>query len=242
MARHFTRASVESLVFSLGAMTAFPWGTVAAVFRITIAFTAGTYGTLFSTDAAGDDALGVFLDGDNGARFSTYNGTGAAVVGATSGQGLAVADSWVCCAWTKTTGTQTPRLHRYRWSAGDWVHGAGSGTTPDPALTVTQIRIGTNHTNGDALDGDIVAVMFAPKLVLDDTAIERLPSGRWGQIVDLGAPGFLCEFPSGHDQPLIGAARDLSRSGARNSAMTGTSRTNVPDPPGFRFSRLTRRQ
>jgi hypothetical protein len=220
-------------------MTAFPWGTVAVVMRISTTLGGGSYMSIVETDAASDDALAFFVDGDNGARMSTYNGTGGAVNGA-AGQGLAIADGWVMTAWTKATGTVTPRFHRYRWSADDMSHAAAGATSPDPALTVTGIKLGANHTNADAFDGDIAAVMFLPKYVMGDGEIDRLPRGRWREFVDGAGPGFLVEYGR-NDSPVLGGARDISRGRARESAITGTSRATSVGPSGFAFSLPGRR-
>lgn len=238
MSRHFTRASSERIAYSLGAMTAFPFGTAACVIKVGINFTGGSFSSIFSTDAASDDALAFFIDGDNSARMSTYNGTGGAVNGA-AGQGIAVADGWVLCAWTKATGTVTPRFHRIRYSANDSSHAAAGATSPDPALTLTGIKVGANHTNADAFDGDMAALMLLPKIVMSDSEIDRLAGGRWDQYVD-GGVGWMMEFHP-KDAPVAGASRDGGRAGSRETAIVGTSR-GTTDPPGFRWSRFRTRK
>lgn len=240
MSRHITRAGADRLTFSLGAMTTFPFGTMAMVFRLLTNHGGGTYPTLVGTDASGDDAFSFFLDGDNGMRPSTYNGTGGAVCGA-AGMPIAVADGWVFTAMTKATGTVAPRFHRYRWSANDWVHAASGTTTPNPALTVSAIKVGQNHLNNEGGDLDLVAALIASNYVMTDSEIERLPWGLWDRWVDQVKPGFLWEAGD-RDQPIAGSGRDSSRSGARESALTATTRGAAMGPPGFRFSRLNRRR
>lgn len=222
-------------------MTAFPWGTAAAVFKIATAPAAGVYQSVFSLEASTDDNMALFSDGDNSGRFSLYNvqgGTGVATGAA--GQGIATTDGWMCCAMTKATGNTTPTFHRFAFAAGVHLHTAGAASTTDPTVAATGFEMGANHGNVDGFDGDIAAVMFIPKYVMSSSEIERLPEGDWAMYSDTGGPGFLVEFPP-RDQPVAGASRDSSRSGARETSLTGTSR-GTTNPPGFRFSRYARRR
>lgn len=227
------------MTFALGAMTAFGFGTMAAAFRLLTDHGISTFPTLVGTDASTDDAISLFLDGDNGMRPSSYFGPSGPVCGAT-GMPIAAADGWCIVAWTKATGTVAPRLHRYRWSANDWVHAASATTMADAAMTVTAIKVAQNHGNNEGGDLDIAAAMFAPNYVMSDSEIERLPRGMWDRWIDSVKPGFLAEFPP-RDQPTAGAARDNSRSRARESAILLTSR-GATSPPGFRYSRHARRR
>lgn len=237
MPRHFTRATSERIAYTLGSMTTFPWGTAAAYFRVDINFTGGSFASIFSTDAASDDALAFFLDGDNGARFATYNGTGGAVNGA-AGMPIVIADSWVLCAWTKGTGTVAPTFHTYYSLTGTWVHAAGA-TSPDPALTLTGIKVGANHTNADAFEGDMAALMLIPNYVMSNAEIERLPRGRWSMY----GPGWLREFPPKDSVALLDPrGGDSGKGRATESSLTLTTPGAVAGPPGFRYSRFARRR
>jgi hypothetical protein len=239
VSRHFVRSTFDRVVFSLGGMTAFGFGTIACVVRLTTSTSGAQYPSLVGTDASGDDAIGLFLDGDNSGRPSSYNGTGGAVCGA-AGQSVASTDNWCLVAWTKATGTVAPTLHTYKWDTNAWLHTASGTTTPDAALTVTGIKVGQNHLNNEGGDMDIAAAMMCPSYVMTNAEIERLPAGRWSRYVDAGGPGFLCEFAA-HDQPIAGAGRDSSRSQAKESSFLLTSR-GASLPPGFRYSRLARRR
>jgi hypothetical protein len=106
---------------------------------------------------------------------------------------------------------------------------------------MTGFKVGANHTNADAFDGDMAALMMIPNYVMSDQEVERLPNGRWNHCVDAGGPGFLVEFPS-KSQPLTRGAIDSGRGRAtENVAPVGTTRA-TSDPTGFRYSRYARRR
>jgi hypothetical protein len=240
--RLFNSATPDKIVYTIGSgFTGWPWGTIAAVIRPASDAGANVYPTICELNAASDDAISFFIDGDHAAQHSLYNGTGGGV--SNSGTSTVSANGWQIVGVSKATGSATPRFHRFPWTTGVWNHSNGSAALPDPALTVTDVRVGSDHFNGanTSFSGDIAAVMFAPKWAATDSEFERLASGNWDRYVDIGGPGFLAEFPNGRDQIQLGS-RSQSRDPIKATTLTGTARSARSDPPGFEFSRFTRRR
>jgi hypothetical protein len=89
----------------------------------------------------------------------------------------------------------------------------------------------------DFFDGDIAAIMIVDKRSLTDSEIERLPRGLWEQVAT-GPTDVLREF-SYNDRVGLGTNIDASK--RRDAVLTGTTRSPLRGPPGFRFSAINRR-
>lgn len=240
MARHFTKASSERLVYDIttGGIANFPFGTVAAWVKRASA-TNGIQAFLAFEDAGTNSPYSFFFTATN--TLSAYNQ--AAQVDSTTT--VTSTTEWTFIAWNKATGTATPRCHFYKPSTNAWTHENASGTQANTAGTPISIQIGGDN-NGDYFDGDIAAVAVFRQRVLTDSEIERLPRGQWDLWV--AEHDFLWEARSGRDVPVATTQSrhpDQSRSRTRQTASastSGTTRAATADPPGFRFSRLTRRR
>lgn len=234
MGRLFVRASTEFLTVAANPpFQQFPWGTLAAVIRVA---GVGITQSIINIDfpASADDTMQYGVNPSNAVSLWLFT-AGVSQSGGT----VAVADGWMVVAMTKASGNVTPRAHIFKWSAQSWAHtNAGGAMNNDASVAQTQIFLGNDHVN-ESWNGDIAAVMCLPSRVLTDSEIERLPAGQWDRWLMQG--DLLYEFKSGRDDPG-GVVRDQARSRSRQTARAGTSRTAVADPPGFRFSRLTRRR
>lgn len=241
MARHFDGAANDWMAWdpATGGFSTFTDGTVVAVIRRA---SNGAAGIMELDDGSGDSPFTFFLDAAGGLDTIGIYAQGSSDV--ESAATVKVADGWCLVAVTKASGTATPRFHIFKWSANTWTHQNGGGTNI-VTHAWSKIRIGRSQS-GDQFDGDLAALMIINGRVMTDSEIERLPAGAWDRWV--GAHDFLCEFKSGRDAPVATTQSrhpDQSRSRDRQTASvttTGTSRAAVADPPGFRYSRLTRRR
>lgn len=219
------------------------WGTIAAWIKRSA--DGATYrGLLLNINAANNDLGFGFLIGATNLVDLWSATSGVDILSTTT---VVAADGWCLIGVTKTTGG-TPRFHIYKQSANTWVHENGGGTQADNTDVNTSgiggLWVGdyVGDTSGGGFQGDIAAIMALNRIVLDDSAFERLARGSWDQWIQKQTD-FLVEFPSGRDHGVITdtiVTTDMARQ--RQTGGVGTSRSATADPPGFRFSRLTRRQ
>ena len=216
--RRFTSASSEKITLSVGNLGfAFGPGTIAAVVfptQVTVAahvFTAGsvtsaTYALRMS--AAGKVTL-------------VCNTTTPA---APAGLPAMTANAWFLIAATKATGTVAPRYHHYVYSTKTWTHIDSAATAANSGTPGTRAAFGTDNSGAAAFwQGDIAAAGVW-NVVLTDAQIEALvlfspaiPKGLWRLNQDSTGENVL----------------DLTGGGADQSAIVGTSITNVVQPVGM---------
>ena len=67
---------------------------------------------------------------------------------------LVAADGWCLIAASKTSGTTTPRFHKYVYSSNVWTHEDGAATLADPSAPANNAWLGA-LASSDFWDGDI---------------------------------------------------------------------------------------
>ncbi len=228
MARRFTSASSELESIAVGAASGETFGPatwLGVVRRATDAWM-----SMFEFTTSADAIQGALKLADTGPMQSTF-GTPR-----TSTATHLTADGWLLIGFTKTTGTTTPRAHKYQYSTGVWTQANMGGTTADMVATGAggKIWVGRWEGSTEYWNGDVAAMCYISR-VLTDSEIRSAAAGDWWRF----NPRFWREYPSGVDRPVFG--RSIGRDATRTIALTGTSRTAVADPPGFRFSVKSRR-
>lgn len=242
MARRFTRASSDAMAWdgSTGGIgTSFPYGTIIA--RVRRGANQGNYQAIIElTDGSANSPFAFGFTTAN--TCWVYGANGALERDSTTT--VTSQTDWTVAAVTKDTGNVTPRFHFFKGNNA-WTHEAGSGVMLDWAA-ITGVNVGFDLA-GDYLDADVAAVMALNSRVMTDSEIERSVQGSsWDQWV--GPHDFLAEFKSGRDPYIVGTVArhpDQSRARIRQTAtatISGTIRTQASDPPGHKFSRLTRRR
>jgi len=233
VARSFTTATDRVTFGTLGTF-AWTYGTVGAVFYTV---TAGNYRFALGTGhtTIEDSSWGV---GDFDGPFYANSDAGDFV----SASSFSIATgSWLLEAVTKATGAVAPRVHTYRWTNNLWVHEAMNNTVQNDA-GADRIILGNHHNDGSdhkSILSHMAAAFMLPGYAMADGECERLAEGNWDLLLHTAQRW---EWKSGRDQP---STSNLMRSWGPNSlratSVTGTARSAVGDPPGFRFSRFTRR-
>jgi hypothetical protein len=209
MARTFNGTS-DGIVMTVGGCAITGALSIAAICQRT---TATVYAAIMDAVGTGFWELGVQPSGavpPNRLNFATQGGN----TNATS-LTLVTADAWCLIAVTKTSGTTTPRFHKYVYSSNTWTHEAGIGTVPDNTGTNTVADIGISGS--DLWKGDIHAVGVW-NAALSDAQVENLaftlPS--WFSV----SPAALWLLDqSATSQKVL----DWSGGGANESSLTGTS-------------------
>lgn len=231
MARAFGSLNSDEIEFA-SAPASWAFGTLAVAWNVSLGN--NTYRVPISAGTASADEWVFGLQDANHPFW--YNGSDITLNSVTVG----VSDGWFILAMTKATGTTTPRFHHYRWSTNTWTHGNGSGTNANPSAS-TSFRIGTD-INDESAGGALAAAMLLNGEVMTDGECERLHEGLWDRWCD--DKDALFEFRSGRDRGPGTAVkvREYGRLRLAWSNTTGTTRAAVADPPGFRFSRCTRRR
>lgn len=230
MARRFAQTEkIDVDVGVIGTGVNFGPGTLAVVLR---RINNNATHTILSTHTNAA-ALCQYLYFTGGGNFLEWDYTGGNFTNATAVT-LTASDEWALVVVCKAAGTATPRFHLFKWLTGAWQHTNGAGPLPNANAPGTNGVWRICEAPGESGEFDIAAVMYIPR-ELSDGEIERLVSGNWEQLDSI----FLREFPSGSDQIEFGS--DISRGDLRDKTLTGTSRSSVDDPPGFRFSARNRR-
>jgi hypothetical protein len=220
VARHFTAASSEKIVLSLGALGfAFGPATVAAVVRA-------------SSDGASKTVNGVGPSGSlwtfycpTSNQVTLYNGTGGASSATIT---LLVSDGWCLIGAGKATGSVAARIHKYVYTTDTWLH-ADTGALADSGVPATSAAIGAASSTGNVpWNGDIAAVGIW-NVVLTDANVESLAHNvtlnNWNQVD--GLKGFWTL-----DQPDVTlTVTDQTGGGANQTSVTGT--TIVTDTPNL---------
>jgi hypothetical protein len=228
-------------------LTAFPYGTIAAVIRITaIDPTNGRNIFLIGTDA--QDFVELFV-ADGSAGSAGHHGGPAIYMGVSSGYSTATptAGTWLLMAATKDTGNVATRVHVYSWPLNTWSHltgiatGGGANTQADSTGTgSTANGIGFTNAGNEAFspNADILCSAGWVNRAMGDSEIERLASGMWSR----WAPDLYMCFPSGRDSPARTSV-DGSRNRVRQTSVgSQVTRTNAAGPPGFRIEPFFRRR
>lgn len=239
MARLFTRASNHSIRFIPGLVTGSLWAdrTVVAILRRASnqgASDAEVFCVNFATDINGSMLFGGAGGTD---KLSIKSATGAGIQNAPTIT-VVTANGWHLVAIGKTSGTTTPRYHRYVYNTGVWTHENGSGTFNEAASggTNTTAEIGSILVAaGESFDGDIAVVGVFPG-VLSDTQIESMPFTltAWYAL----SPQALWVL----DQHATSqAVPDLSGNGSQQSGITGTAVSSVNVPVFNRHGQLLMR-
>jgi hypothetical protein len=83
---------------------------------------------------------------------------------------------WLLVAVTKTTGTTTPRWHRYTYSSTTWDHQDDSSSIANAATpqATSEVYIGTYDPTTDLFNGEIAVVGFWNSTALSDGQLEGL--------------------------------------------------------------------
>lgn len=207
-ARNFVRASSESITCDIGACTFTGSKTIAAIVRKT---TDGTTGYFIKVGAGvGTDRYMVGVSSGNTPRIVE----GSTVCNSSAMTCLA-SEGWVFLAVGKTSGTNTPRFHKYVYSTGVWTHEDGANTLADATATATSVTLGAegaNYWNGD------IAIVDVWNANLTDAQMELLPF-RYA--------AWFFNSPKGiwllNQQSVSDTVKDLSGGGANESSRTGTT-------------------
>jgi hypothetical protein len=148
-----------------------------------------------------------------------------------------VASAWYFLGISKATGSVTARAHIYKWNTRTWVHENLAGASQDG--DATSVIIG-NQLGNESMRGHMAAAFALPSRVMTDSEFERLPRGNWDLLIP---DAERWEYKSGRDYPTVTASlpRSCGKYHMRATSVTGTARSAIVDPPGFRFSRLTQR-
>lgn len=227
---------------SIGQVGSFGGGFTLAAWLRRTAISTGFAPIVELGDGGANSPVSWFFDSTTNVLGIYTNNEGAARTGTVA---VTSTTDWTFVCTTKATGTVTPRMHLYRPASG-WTHENASGNLAN-AGGWNRINIGFDGA-GDDGSMDMAAVMGINARALTDSEVERLlNSGKsWESWLNPG--DFLFEFRSGRDLPVTTTASrhpDQSPSRTRQTATfttTGTARSARPDPPGHRFSRLTRRR
>ena len=244
MARQFIRANSNTAIYNAASQPVVSWlnGTFAAwIYRVSDGTTQGIWANDRYDNA--DDGLIFYIANTNQLGMWIDNASQAC-----SSVSVVAADGWCLVVVTKAAGTVAPRGHVYKAGAVP-VHADFGGNLGDVNINdgPNGFNIGRDHGLSAYADMHIAAVMLIEGRAMTDSECDRLPAGRWDRWVT-GTPaanlGFLQEFPSGRDPVVadVATVRDIGRARLRSTSLTGTARSAVGDPPGFRFSRLTRRR
>lgn len=144
---------------------------------------------------------------------------------------LTTAQGWAMVAATKATGTVAPRLHRFLYSTGAWVHGNGVATLANSSLAGAggNWRIGNVVAGSTFFPGDMLVLAVWPSRVLTDAELEALPYqlSAWRRS---GPSGLWTFNQTNTGQRLL----DLTPGRGDQSSLTGTSVSAWPTL-SFRF-------
>lgn len=221
MARHFTRASVESITFDPGALAGFVGGP--STFVVLWRATTVAKGTIADCRTAADYVVASWRTESTGREWYAYNGATNFAQAQTYS-----ASTWRIDAFTKGAGNSIVRAH-YAMIGGGWTHADYSAKT-DSATSISKVVVG-NGTLLGALDGDIAAMMIVRR-VLTDGETETLWSGLSAWDTAIGATqAALWAF---NQTDVADPVTDLTGGGADQVSIVGTSVTG--DPPGWSYS------
>jgi hypothetical protein len=225
MARHFTKASGDNIVFAPGTAGSTVGGpsTVAVLWRASLVAGSLVDGTLFDVTTAGAAVVASFRPIADGRLWHAYNGATNYTQG-----GVYAAAAWRIDVWTKPAGNSAVRVHS-AVSGGAWSHTTYAAKT-DSATPGAHITIGTGGLAG-ALSGDVAAAMLITR-VISDAEAETLWSGlaAWATVIGASNAGLWAFTQSAVSTPVP----DLTGGGADQASISGT--TVVADPPGFDFT------
>ena len=232
MPRTFTTASSEVIVTGLGALGFTSNVTMASIVRNDTGETSVRH-SVVSVGDSNTKGYSLVLEQTSGLIIAGSNGSVqvAGTLAATAATG------WVLVAFTKATGTATPRFHLYNYGTNTASHENAGGTLADPTTPVTRAQIGRRQTTSTPryYQGDIAAVGVW-NAVLTDAQFEALafslsawfavqPKGLW--LLDQSAVA----------QTVI----DLTGGGANQSSITGTTLGAV-SVPVFSYGAQPRRR
>jgi hypothetical protein len=216
----------------------------------TFAWTFGTWGAVFYTVTTGNYrfclGLGHTTVEDSSLGMGDYDGPfyydGGSHFAHASSFSFA-AGSWAMLICTKETGTVAPVAHSYRWTNNLWVHETMDDTNANNTASSDRVIVGNHHNDGSdhkSILSHMAAAFMLPSRVMSNSEIQRLPEGNWDLLIPTAERW---EWASGRDQPSTSnLMRSWGPNNLRATAVTGTARSAVRDPPGFRFSRNTRRR
>lgn len=219
--RVFAAASSEKITLGLGALGfAFGPGTVAAIIKTEASFSASRL--IFSAGAAAAASYSIAL-GATGIFALTCSGSSAADTAALG------ASKWYLVASTKATGTVAPRLHAYDYATKIWTHNNSATSIANSTVPITRSALGVNAVGtGGFWNSDIYAAAVW-NIVLTDLQVEAL-------VVDVTLGSWsVAAVPKGMwqlNQASVGTTIfDMTRGGADQSAITGTTVGSFPFAP-----------
>ncbi len=225
--RHFTRASSEYILVSIGGITAFGPGTAAVIAKK-------------STDVVGYEFfMGAGIGaGPNNWNLGLNNDTPAFWNGSAEMQApftVTAAEGWVLLVMSKATGTVAPRFHKQVLSTGVWTHGNSASTGANSGTPATSMGVGSPATHaGDFFNGHMVAMAMWNTTPANDAAVVALGVDNFADLSAL-VTGWLATTPRGLwrlDQASTGTAvNDQTANASNQSAISGTSVVTTDEPP-----------
>lgn len=204
----------DQITLGIGALTGFAYGTLACIFKRSTDASWDALIVLHASGGAGSSRSSIEISDGNRmtwqvgalARNSTFD--------------VLVADGWQLLACTKTTGSTTPRFHRYVYSTGTWTHtDATTGSAADNSTPGGSGRVVLGEWEGDDdLGGDLAVAGAWSNRALSDAEVEHLafslaawhstaPTALW--VLDQSATS----------QAVI----DLTGNGSNQTSITGTA-------------------
>lgn len=207
----------DFIQFSTGAVAAVDGGPITLAIILKAKNTAGA--GIFAGTSVSNVVWSMELFG--GTWFASYNGGVSSLYGVRD-------EEWVLLAFTKASGSDTPREHEYRYNTDTWAHAASAsavndGGVPGAGGVLTVARWSTAYLEGN------IAVAGIWSSVLSDGDLETLTEqlSAWEDL----SPAVLWAF----NQDDVGdPVQDLTGGGANQTAITGTT-VSADEPPGFSY-------